>query len=394
MMGLFLFSGIIPVCKAQVTKSKETIRTKTIIKTNPSVQHEGDKSKILKKHINLIYPAKTDKSVAIDTALKWDVANYSNPDNLRFDVYFGTNADAITKVSSGQINKSYEPTLDYNTTYYWKVDITGSEEEVDKSLVYSFKTKPFIQWDDDKFGTFTDPRDNKSYKVVKIGEQVWFAENLAYLPNATKGLDANNSGYPNYYVYDHLENDIEIAKTTYNYKTYGVLYNWAAATGMNPRVTQEKRAGEYSDTNPSGVQGACPSGWHVPSNDEWNQLIGIACDNEENSCDIAGKGLAAKSIWNVKGAKSDDIGFRSTNNYTGFTALPGGYTEIYSTQYGFKVNYKDIGSTAFFWTTSKANHMPNRDHLRTCKALRHHMGNVIPDEKSHGQALSVRCVKD
>jgi len=120
-------------------------------------QLEGDKIKLLKKHINLIYPAKTDKNVTIDTSLTWELEkNYSNPNKgenyngqlnnsplskPHYDVYFGTGADAIRKVSSGQKNRSYKPRLRYNTTYYWKVDITGSEEEVDKSLVQSFKTE-------------------------------------------------------------------------------------------------------------------------------------------------------------------------------------------------------------------------------------------------------------
>jgi uncharacterized protein (TIGR02145 family) len=87
------------------------------------------------------------------------------------------------------------------------------------------------------------------------------AENLKYLPSVVgPGTGSNSEAYC--YVYGYDGTSISAAKATENYATYGVLYNWTAA--MN--------GAESSDANPSGVQGICPDGWHLPSDAEWKQL--------------------------------------------------------------------------------------------------------------------------
>jgi len=115
------------------------------------------------------------------------------------------------------------------------------------------------------FGTFRDPRDGKTYKTVKIGNQVWLAENLAYKPSIG-----------NYWAYDN--NSSNVAK-------YGYLYDWQTARNV------------------------CPTGWHLPSDAEWTQLTDFVGSNP-------GTKLKAKSGWNSNGNGNDDYGF---------SALPGGY---------------------------------------------------------------------
>ena len=108
---------------------------------------------------------------------------------------------------------------------------------------------------------FNDFRDNNIYRTVKISSQCWMAENLAYLPSVSPSSTGSDIT-PYYYVYDYQGTDVSVAKTSTNYQTYGVLYNWPAV--MN---------GESSSTSvPSGVQGICPSGWHLPSDGEWTVL--------------------------------------------------------------------------------------------------------------------------
>jgi len=94
--------------------------------------------------------------------------------------------------------------------------------------------------------TFIDNRDGKIYKSVKIGNQTWMAENLAYLP-AVYPPEDNSFTDLRYYVYDYQGTDKEQAEQTENYKNWGVLYNAIAATQGN----------------------VCPDGWHLPSDDEW-----------------------------------------------------------------------------------------------------------------------------
>lgn len=113
-----------------------------------------------------------------------------------------------------------------------------------------------------RFREFTDTRDNKTYKTVKIGNQLWFAENLAYLPQVSPASEGA-SDRPYFYVYGYNGTDVAEAKATESYKSRGVLYNWLAAGGSMD---------SKNDDLPSGIQGPCPAGWHVPSEAEWDIL--------------------------------------------------------------------------------------------------------------------------
>ena len=88
------------------------------------------------------------------------------------------------------------------------------------------------------------------------------AENLAYLPEVRPPKDYSPDNDLKY-VYDYIDYNTDEAKASFNYSTYGVLYNWTAAMG--------DATGSVVD--PSGVQGICPDGWHLPSDDEWFELI-------------------------------------------------------------------------------------------------------------------------
>ena len=87
--------------------------------------------------------------------------------------------------------------------------------------------------DTDDTSDFTDPRDGNVYPCVKIGNQVWMTENLRYLPSVNAPNDGSTTE-PKYYVYGNTGTDVEVAKATTNYQTYGVLYNWPGAMASAP----------------------------------------------------------------------------------------------------------------------------------------------------------------
>jgi len=152
-------------------------------------------------------------------------------------------------------------------------------------------------------GTFTDSRDGQSYKYVKIGSQTWMAQNLNYAgPSGSVGV-----------CYDNLSS---------NCATYGRLYTWSEV--MN---------GSGSSTaNPSGVQGICPSGWHIPSDGEWSTLVQYV------DSATSGTKLKSTSGWYNSG--------NGTNAY-GFNVLPaGGRINLYGSFY-------DLGVDADFWSSSE-----------------------------------------
>lgn len=205
-------------------------------------------------------------------------------------------------------------------------------------------------------GAFTDSRDNTVYNWVKIGNQVWMAENLKYLPSVV-GPNTGSLTTPYYYVYGYDGADTNAAKATSNYATYGVLYNWPAA--MN--------GSESSTANPSKIQGACPTGWHLPSNAEWSQLTDYFGDNE------CGK-LKATTLWN-----SPNTG---ATNEKGFTAFPGGSR-------GSDGTFYYLGLYGSWWSAAK-------NDATTAGAL-----ILSYDNSSFGYhnfslsvGFSVRCVRD
>jgi uncharacterized protein (TIGR02145 family) len=102
--------------------------------------------------------------------------------------------------------------------------------------------------------------------------------------------------------------------------TYGRLYNWSTAM-----------AGSSSSTaNPSGRQGVCPAGWHLPSDAEWTALTTFV------GTDPGTKLKANSSLW-------------STNTGTdefGFSALPGG-------EGGSSGRFSDVGNTGSWWSSTE-----------------------------------------
>lgn len=109
-----------------------------------------------------------------------------------------------------------------------------------------------------------DSRDMLQYNTIQIGNQTWMAENLKYYPQEYEiGDPAIGSAIePHYYVYGYIGGAQE-PEDLQQFTLGGILYNWAAALNGD--------AG--SNTNPSGVQGICPDGWHLPSEAEWQELI-------------------------------------------------------------------------------------------------------------------------
>jgi uncharacterized protein (TIGR02145 family) len=212
---------------------------------------------------------------------------------------------------------------------------------------------------DDTSGTFTDSRDNHQYKWVKIGNQIWLAENLALLPTVSAPSVASASS-PIYYVYEYSGADVPAAKATSNYQTYGVLYNWMAALT------------------------ACPSGWHLPSDAEWTVLEDYLINNGygfEGSGDDVAKSMAATTNWNnypIPGTVGND---QASNNKSGFSAIPGGF-------YHSLTSFKDIGGGSHFWSSTVIlNHAWYRDLFSSSDILAR--GSNIREI-----GFSVRCIKD
>jgi uncharacterized protein (TIGR02145 family) len=267
------------------------------------------------------------------------------------------------------IFESQLTSLSSNTLYYVRAYATNSAGTSYGNYI-SFTTliqDPNINWEpgDD----WTDTRDNQTYKTVKIGNKVWMAENLkaTFYADSTPLADGTGVGdltgqYSAKYWFAY-NNDLG------HKDYYGLLYTWTAVMNSAPG----------SDSNPSGVQGICPSGWHVPSDSEWKELemyLGMSqaeADNTEWRGTDEGTKLKSTVGWNSGGNGS---------NTSGFTAIPAGFRY-------YDGNFGSLGIGAFFWNSTELHSYEANGRL-----LLYNYTNVYRDTDFKGCGFSVRCVKN
>jgi len=190
--------------------------------------------------------------------------------------------------------------------------------------------------------TFTDSRNNKDYKYVKIGNQVWMAENLNY----------NTSGSKCY------NNDPA------NCNTYGRLYDWSTAMGFAESCNDSFCYEQIKQKN----QGICPYGWHIPNEAEWVELI-----NAVGVKETAGKKLKATSGWNDNGNGTDAYAF---------SALAGGYGL-------FGDRFLNVGNYGNWWSASESD-----THSAYGRIMTKDEDGAYRINDSKSSFYSIRCVQD
>jgi len=192
--------------------------------------------------------------------------------------------------------------------------------------------------------------DGNIYQIISIGNQCWMAENLRLthysngdtIPNVT----ANNiwSGL-NTGAYCCYDNNVE------NVATYGCLYNW------------------YSVNDNRGL---APEGWHVPTDDDWQELVDYL-----GGCDVSGGKMkeTGEAYWN-----SPNTG---ATNESGFSALPGGYRQSDNGYFHCISNY------ALFLSSTELG-ISNA----WCRKLSYNNSGVNRYSYSKGSGFSIRCIRD
>lgn len=228
----------------------------------------------------------------------------------------------------------YGPTTDYGNWTEWNeisgntftdvnMRITGLEPDTEYHyrIVANDETWCYlpIYGEDKTFRTLSTINDIEGniYKIVELPNGIWMAENLkttkynngdiieTTIPDTlglTPGSIANFQ-----WAYDGDENNVPV---------FGRLYTWYAATDSR-RV--------------------CPTGWHIPSNDEWNTL---------SSC-LGGDSISGSKLKEAGNAHWIEPNWAVTNE-SGFTALPGGNRRLYTSPI-----FVSIGSTGFWWSSSE-----------------------------------------
>lgn len=205
---------------------------------------------------------------------------------------------------------------------------------------------------------FVDNRDGKTYRMAKIDDQVWMAQNLNY-----KGEGKDTIGYC-------------YGNNPANCNKYGRLYTWATAMGS----TEDKCGRGKNCDIAERSQGICPEGWHLPSNDEWQTLLDHA--------DRDAKKLKSTKGWNDYSGNDGN----GTDDY-GFTALPGGYAEQGDGASLSDDYFKDEGAYAIFWSSTQVD---DEDHTQAYRPYLKDDNKVSESNSNNykGFGFSVRCLKD
>lgn len=203
--------------------------------------------------------------------------------------------------------------------------------------------------------TVTD-YDGNTYPTVQIGTQCWMKENLRTThysdgDGIMQGNGVTGSQTVGYFYYPN--NDVN------NKQLYGLLYNWAAV--MNG-----------ADTNnlvPSGVQGICPTGWHVPSDNEFLIFLNYVRANSEYLCgtnqNYIAKALADTMGWSqapthysASASYTCMVGYDTIyGNSTGFSARPAGRASAGTESWGINPTYGGFSEYTYFWTTTSMNYI-------------------------------------
>ncbi len=188
------------------------------------------------------------------------------------------------------------------------------------------------------------------YSTVQIGDQCWMGENLrvgVMIPGSTN--QTNNS-----IIEKHCYGDVPS-----NCDTYGGLYQWNELMQYSGQL---------------GAQGICPTGWHIPTSDEWQWLGYILMDNAGGKLKTTGTIEGGNGLWYAPNTLA--------TNSSGFSAPPGGWKDDAG-------NFANQGYNAFFFTSSGWWYC-----CAYFRQLSYNDGNVYSNYTYYSYSMSVRCLKN
>jgi uncharacterized protein (TIGR02145 family) len=197
--------------------------------------------------------------------------------------------------------------------------------------------------------------EGNTYKSVKIGSQIWMKENLK-VRHFRNGDPINNIQSPiqwkSWYhgAYADYNNDAEYSKVN------GICYNG------------------YILADPRGL---CPTGWHIPSNEEW-----LIMENFLGGSSVAGGKIKTTGSIDKGDGPWYPPNFNATNS-SGFSALPAGHRNMDG-------SFHEDGKSAYWWTSST---IPD-NYNGTVKGMDYYMESIYTSNERFGNGYTIRCLKD
>jgi uncharacterized protein (TIGR02145 family) len=207
------------------------------------------------------------------------------------------------------------------------------------------------------YGSVSDTSGN-SYKTIQIGSQKWMAENLRTSKYQNGDPIPNNTNVDQWIgltsgVWCHYQNNSQYECP------YGKLYNWYVV---------------------SDSRNVCPTGWHVPTNSDWQTLILSLDPNADITSPVANSTTAGSSL------KSTGLTYWSSpnsdaTNVSGFSALPNGR---------LVGNTFNILTFVGYWWSSTPVNSTDAYNINMYSGS----GNILPDQNENYNGLGIRCIKD
>lgn len=208
---------------------------------------------------------------------------------------------------------------------------------------------------DELAGSFADPRDRKIYTTTIIDRQKWMAQNLNYVPASGTSLCYNNA--PDSCL------------------RYGHLYTWATVMAL-PETCNQKDCKSQIQTPHQGI---CPTGWHVPTSDEWDIMIKYIAaktgltHREPSGWTQIGTALKSAYTWGSYSAPATDL--------FGLSLIAGG-------RYSNEPDFREINTNGFHWTSTQT------DSTRSINRMAEPGNFFYRLDHSKIVAASLRCVND
>ena len=217
--------------------------------------------------------------------------------------------------------------------------------------------------------------EGNKYKTAKIGNQIWMLENLkttkyndgSNIPNIITDNDWNSNEIGGYCFYENDEN---------NNQNFGALYNWQATA--NGKL--------------------CPIGWHIPTENEWRELVNFLAENGCNFDETIGKSfgynkiaksLASSDQWNDFDKFGTIGNEKDKNNKSKFSALPGSF------RLGNGKFHKPTNNCILWWSNTEHKlQYANQSDYAVAPSLSYNDTSLLFNNYSKSYGCYIRCVKD
>jgi uncharacterized protein (TIGR02145 family) len=377
LIGNVVTASAEPVSNAQIELISPSLGS-GITYTNSSGAFSGriPKNETLTLHINLICTTTNDWALADSESIISEENNVSGDFTAELNDFFPVSGTLVNcenqPVVTGYVQLNNQVFLTQNGAFTIQVCATGDYEitAFDTSIPDSTKASVLdtiqvgtsgldvgeIQACVELYGSVTD-MDGNVYPTILIGNQWWMAENLRTTSYANGDLIPNVVSSA---AWDVLSTGAwcSVNNQSSNDELLGKLYNW------------------YTTADPRNV---CPAGWHVPSDEEWNELITFLDPIYEPLTFGDTPSSASGKLKSIEGwiAPNEDA-----NNQSGFSGLPAGCRFEQDFFFG-------IGSAAFWWSSTEA--FPNEAWYRKVVSF----SNLLTrSTEVFNGGFSIRCVRD